>query len=182
MPDPIESAAPTDGGPSVHDRLVRHLAESGVAFREIHHEPTPTSADAARVRGEPIGSGAKALLLKADDRYMLFVLPGDRRLDSASVKRQLGLGRLRFASREELLAQTGLIPGAVPPFGRPVLPFDLTADVSVGQDYPTVAFNAGSVTDSIIMSASDWERVAKPARLRITEPQGPGGPGPTAAP
>src|SRR5271157_3408742 len=102
MPDPIESAAATDGGPSVHDRLVRHLAESGVAFREIHHEPTPTSADAARVRGEPIGSGAKALLLKADDRYMLFVLPGDRRLDSASVKRQLGVLRLRFASREEL--------------------------------------------------------------------------------
>jgi Ala-tRNA(Pro) deacylase len=154
---------------SVHDRLVRHLTESGVGFRQLHHEPTPTSADSARVRGEPIGSGAKALLLKTDDRFRLFVLPGDRRLDSASVKRQLGAGRLRFASREELLAQTGLQPGAVPPFGEPVLPFELIADASIGQTYPTVAFNAGSVTDSIIMAAADWDRVAKPVRLRITE-------------
>jgi Ala-tRNA(Pro) deacylase len=157
---------------SVHDRLVRLLTEAGVSFRQLHHEPTPTSADAARVRGEPIGSGAKALLLKADDRFRLFVLPGDRRLDSASVKRQLGLDRLRFASKEELLAQTGLTPGAVPPFGHPVLPFELTADVTIGQTYPTVAFNAGSVTDSIIMSAADWDRLAKPVRLRITEPVG----------
>jgi len=154
---------------TVHDRLVRYLTDSGVAFRQLHHEPTPTSADSARVRGEPIGSGAKALLLKTDERFRLFVLPGDRRLDSASVKRQLGAGRLRFASKEELLAQTGLQPGAVPPFGEPVLPFELIADVSIGQTYPTVAFNAGSVTDSIIMAAVDWERVAKPVRLRITE-------------
>ena len=107
----------------VHDRIVSFLTEAGVSFRQLHHEPTPTSADAARVRGEPIGSGAKALLLKADDTFRLFVLPGDRRLDSASVKRQLGLVRLRFASKEELLAQTGLVPGAVPPFGQPILPF-----------------------------------------------------------
>jgi Ala-tRNA(Pro) deacylase len=155
---------------SVHERLVRYLTEAGVSFRQLHHEPTPTSADAARVRGEPIGSGAKALLLKADDQFRVFVLPGDRRLDSASVKRQLGVDRLRFASKEELLAQTGLVPGAMPPFGRPILPFELTADVEIGQIHPTVAFNAGSVTDSIIMSAADWDRVAKPVRLRITEP------------
>ncbi len=157
---------------SVHDRLVRFLTEAGVSFRELHHEPTPTSADAARVRGEPIGCGAKALLLKADDKYRLFVLPGDRRLDSASVKRQLAVERLRFASKEELLAQTGLVPGAVPPFGQPILPFELTADISIGQVYPTLAFNAGSATDSIFMSAADWERVAKPLRLPITEPEG----------
>jgi len=157
-----------DSDLSVHDRLVRYLTESGVSFRQLHHEPTPTSADAARVRGEPIGSGAKALLLKADGKFHLFVLPGDRRLDSASVKRQLGLDRLRFASKEELLAVTGLVPGAVPAFGRPILPFGLTADVTVGQTYPTVAFNAGSLTDSIIMSATDWDRVAKPVRLPIT--------------
>jgi Ala-tRNA(Pro) deacylase len=157
---------------SVHERLVRYLTETGVSFRQLHHEPTPTSADSARVRGEPIGSGAKALLLKTDDQFRLFVLPGDRRLDSASVKRQLGLSRLRFASKEELFAQTGLIPGAVPPFGQPVLPFELTADVGIGQAYPNVAFNAGSVTDSIIMAAADWDRVAKPIRLPITEPVG----------
>ena len=76
--------------PSLRERIVRHLTEQGAGFRELHHEPTPTSADSARARGAPLGSGLKALLLKADDRFILFALPGDRRLDSASAKRQLG--------------------------------------------------------------------------------------------
>ncbi len=157
-----------NGQLSVHARLVRYLAEAGVGFRQLRHEPTPTSADAARVRGEPIGCGAKALLLKTDDDFRLFVLPADRRLDSARVKRQLGLDRLRFASQEELMALTGLMPGSVPPFGEPILPFELLADVGIGAVYPHVAFNAGSLTDSIIMAATDWERLARPAaRLEI---------------
>ena len=41
---------------------------------------------------------------------------------------------------------------------------------SRANEYNQRAFNAGSVTDSIIMSAADWERAAKPARLPITEP------------
>jgi Ala-tRNA(Pro) deacylase len=156
--------------PSVHARIVTFLAEAGVAFRQLHHEPTPTSADSARVRGEPIGSGAKALLLKADESFRLFVLPGDRRLDSGSIKRQLGLDRLRFATPEELLERTGLIPGSVPPFGRPILPFELIADDSIGKTYPNVAFNAGSVTDSIIMAAADWMRVAGPVLMPLSRP------------
>ena len=153
---------------SVHERLVQLLVAAGVSFRQVHHEPTPTSADAARARGEPIGCGAKALLLKTDDRFRLFVLPADRKLDSALVKRQLGLGRLRFASPAELLELTGLVPGSVPPFGEPILPFELLADVAIGTVYPHVAFNAGSLTDSIIMSAADWDRVAKPVRIPLT--------------
>jgi prolyl-tRNA editing enzyme YbaK/EbsC (Cys-tRNA(Pro) deacylase) len=156
---------------SVHERLVRHLETAGVSFRRVHHEPTPTSADAARARGEPIGCGAKALLLKTDEQFRLFVLPADRKLDSALVKRQLGVDRLRFASKEELLALTGLVPGSVPPFGEPILPFELIADVAIGTIYPHVAFNAGSLTDSIIMSATDWDRVAQPHRLPLAEPE-----------
>jgi Ala-tRNA(Pro) deacylase len=155
---------------SVHEHLVRHLLTAGVSFRQVHHEPTPTSADAARARGEPIGCGAKALLLKTGEKFRLFVLPADRKLDSALVKKQLGVDRLRFASKEELLALTGLVPGSVPPFGEPILPFELIADVAIGSVYPHVAFNAGSLTDSIIMSATDWDRVAQPHRLPLTEP------------
>jgi Ala-tRNA(Pro) deacylase len=163
-----------DPEPSLRERIVRHLTEQGAGFRELHHEPTPTSADSARARGSPLGSGLKALLLKADDRFILFALPGDRRLDSASAKRQLGAGRLRFATPSELLELTGLVPGAVPPFGRPILPFDLVADVTVGSVYPQVAFNAGSLTDSIIMPSGEWDRIARPARLPIAEPLEPG--------
>lgn len=113
---------------------------------------------------------AKALLLKTGEEFRLFVLPADRKRDSALVIRRFGVDRLRCASKEELLALTGLVPGSVPPFGEPILPFALIADVAIGIIYPHVAFSAGSLTDSIVMSASDWARVAQPLRLPLAEP------------
>ena len=71
---------------------------------------------------------------------------------------------MRFATSEELLELTGLVPGSVPPFGRPLLDLELLADVSVLR-HPRIAFNAGALTESIIMSTADWMAVAKPHEL-----------------
>lgn len=145
------------------------LTDAGVAFKEIEHPPTYTSLDAAQVRGEELKVGAKALLLSAGSEFKLFVLPADRKLDSAAVKRELGVKRLRFATAEELLELTGLVPGSVPPFGAPLLPFELYADSLIGAESNKVAFNAGSLTVSIIMAASDWEAVASPKRFSFAQ-------------
>ncbi len=143
------------------------LNDKGIAFREAHHQPTRTSEESAAARGEPLSVGAKALLLRTDDVFRLFVLPADRKLDSNAIRRHLGVHKTRFASVEELDELVGLVPGAVPPFGEPVLPFELYADESVGVEHGRVAFNAGSLTDSIIMSASDWAAIARPVRFRF---------------
>jgi Ala-tRNA(Pro) deacylase len=60
------------------------------------------------------------------------------------------------------LELTGLVPGSVPPFGEPVLPFPLLADTTIGQRYERVAFNAGTLTNSFIMTAADWRSAAQP--------------------
>jgi prolyl-tRNA editing enzyme YbaK/EbsC (Cys-tRNA(Pro) deacylase) len=154
---------------SILEAIRRLLGAGGAEFRELEHEPTPTSEDSARVRGEPLSVGAKALLLKIDDAFGLFVLPADRKLDSAAIKAALNAKKSRFATPDELLALTGLVPGCVPPFGQPILPFELWADIHVGTSHGRVAFNAGSLTHSIIMSTSDWERIAKPRRLSFAK-------------
>lgn len=147
----------------------RLLTEAGVAFDERVHAPTLTSQAAAEARGEDLKVGAKALLLSMGDTFRLFVLPADCKLDSAAVKRHFGIKRLRFATAEELLELTGLVPGSVPPFGSPVLPFELYADTGVGAQSDKVAFNAGSLTVSIIMAAADWEKVARPQRFAFAQ-------------
>ena len=154
---------------SILEAIRQLLSAGGAEFRELEHEPTPTSEDSARVRGEPLSVGAKALLLKIDDAFGLFVLPADRKLDSAAIKAALNAKKSRFATPDELLARTGLVPGCVPPFGQPILPFELWADIHVGTSHGRVAFNAGSLTHSIIMSTSDWERIAKPRRLSFAK-------------
>jgi Ala-tRNA(Pro) deacylase len=108
------------------------LDQHGVVFKEIEHEPTHTSEESAKVRGEPLEVGAKALVMRLGEDYGVFVLPADRKVDSGAIKRHLGLKGLRFATPEELLASTGLVPGSVPPFGHPILPMRLFADPEVG--------------------------------------------------
>ena len=76
---------------TILDMIRRLLADAGVAFREVQHAPTFTSEESAKARGEELRTGGKALLLKTDDVFRLFVLPADRKLDSAAVKRHLGL-------------------------------------------------------------------------------------------
>ena len=56
---------------------------------------------------------------------------------------------------------TGLVPGSVPPFGSPILPFELFVDEAI-QANERIAFNGGSLTDSIILATADYLAVAKP--------------------
>jgi Ala-tRNA(Pro) deacylase len=153
----------------VLNRIRALLNSAGAAYREIEHAPTRNSEESARARGEPLSVGAKALLLRTDEVFRLFVLPADRKLDSAALKRHFGAKSLRFATPEELLALTGLAPGSVPPFGEPIFSFELFADETVGAEHGRVAFNAGSLTHSIVMAAADWEAVAQPIRIRFAK-------------
>jgi prolyl-tRNA editing enzyme YbaK/EbsC (Cys-tRNA(Pro) deacylase) len=148
---------------SVLTALRDWLASQGVTFREVHHEPTLTSEQSAQARGEELRVGGKALLMKGDDdQFRLFVLPANRKVDSAALRQKFGFKRLRFATAEELKAATGLVPGSVPPFGRPILPFDLYVDEGIRAN-DRIAFNAGSLTDSMIVRMADYLRVASPA-------------------
>ncbi len=148
------------------------LKHAGATFREVEHAPTFTSEESAAARGEPLFVGAKALLLRTDDTLRLFVLPADEKLNSTAVKRELGVKKIRFASREELWELTGLVPGSVPPFGEPILPFELFADTTIGQREDRVAFNAGSLTHSLVMTATAWKAAANPRCFRFGQSGG----------
>src|SRR6478609_3626015 len=153
----------------VLETIRQALSKAGVEFKEIVHAPTHTSEESARVRGESLTVGAKALLLKTDNVFRLFVLPADRQLDTKKIKQELKVKSTRFATSEELLGLTGLVPGSVPPFGNPVLPFELYGDTAIGGTEDKVAFNAGSLTLSIVMKASDWKAVAKPVQFSFAK-------------
>ena len=151
-------------GSEVLPAIRRLLTEAGITFREVHHEPTRTSEESATARGEELRIGGKALLMKGDGGFRLFVLPADRKLDSGAIRREFGWKKLRFATPEELSELTGLVPGCVPPFGQPILPFELCLDQAATAN-PRIAFNAGSLTDSIILAMSDYLAVAKPSQV-----------------
>ncbi|HWE00357.1 MAG TPA: YbaK/EbsC family protein [Bryobacteraceae bacterium] len=149
------------------DEIRAWLTREEIPFREVHHEPTRTSEESARARGEELRVGGKALVIKVDDAFRLFVLSADRKLDSAAIKSHFPARKTRFATPDELKELTGLVPGSVPPFGPPILPFPLYADESVLEN-ERIAFNAGSLTDSIIMPIGAWRRLAQPEIFRFS--------------
>ena len=156
----------------VLDNIIKFLDNHKVNYELTHHEATLTSEDSARVRGEDLSTGAKAIVYKVQDEFCLFVLAADQRLDPKKIKvlfKEMGkrAKKGRFATREELLEQTGLVPGSVPPYGRPILPYDLYIDESLLEN-EFISYNAGSLTDSIKMSLADYKRASHGTLVHVT--------------
>jgi prolyl-tRNA editing enzyme YbaK/EbsC (Cys-tRNA(Pro) deacylase) len=143
------------------EKIKEWLTSQSIEFKEVHHKPTRTSEEAAKARGIDLSTGGKALVLKIDDMYVLCVLSAAKKLDSGALKKYFGAKKMRFADKEELLKLTGLIQGSVPPFGKPLIDLELFVDTSIVKN-EKIAFNAGSLTDSIIMSVEDYLKVANP--------------------
>lgn len=79
-------------------------------------EGTPTAEAAARAIGCDPGEIVKSLVFDCDGRFVLVLVPGDRRADSAKVAAASGAVRARIASAEQVEVATGFVPGAVAPF------------------------------------------------------------------
>lgn len=153
---------------NLNEKIKAWLKENSVEFRELHHEITKTSEESAKARGESIEIGGKALILKVDDTFGIFVLSAAKQLDSAKLKNAMNAKKSRFATPEELMELTSLVPGSVPPFGEPILPLPLYADESITRN-ERIAFNAASLTDSIIFSTQDYLRLAQPIILSFSK-------------
>lgn len=136
------------------------LTDKEISFKEFHHEAVFTSEDACRARGEELRKGGKAIIMKVGCDFRLFVLPADKKIDSKKILHRYGVKRARFASLQELRDITGLVPGCIPPFGKPILALEMDLDVGILEN-STIIFNAGSLTDSIELRMEDYLKVAE---------------------
>jgi Ala-tRNA(Pro) deacylase len=151
---------------SVFSRVESLLNQHRVRFNVLRHPPVFTSQEAAALRGVALSSGAKALACKADERFVLFVIPGDRKLDSKQVRRALQIRALRFATPDELRQLTGLSPGAVPPFGN-LFGLDTYCDTRLAEN-EQINFNAGDHSISVSLAYRDYLQVENPKLGSLT--------------
>lgn len=145
---------------TVFERLESKLTDAGVAFDISHHEPVFTSEEAARIRGATLASGAKALVCKADNDFVMIVMPADCKLDGKRVRKSAGVKSLRFATAEEVNELTGLKPGSIPPFGS-LFTLPTWCDQRL-REQVRINFNAGDHAISINMAFADYQRVESP--------------------
>ena len=148
--------------PTVAARVELLLQQVGASFEVIEHAEANSALEAAEARGTPLAIGGKALVMKTDRRgFVLLCLQSSRALYNRGLRQHLGLRRYRFATRDELEALTGLTPGCIPPFGRPIFDLPLYADRHLVAQ-PRIAFTVGSRSRSIVMNTADWLEAAQP--------------------
>lgn len=150
---------------TVFEKIKKMLEESGVDYEVIDHEPVHTSADAAKIRDTNVSNGAKALVMFADKKPFLFVLPGDKKANFKKIKNALKVKDLRMATPEEVLELTNLVVGSIPPLGKAIglnSYFDFSFQIK-----EDIAFNAGMLTRSIIMNANDLIKIEEPELIEI---------------
>lgn len=154
-------------GDSVLSRLAAALRGAGIEFTQTEHRPVYTSAEAAEVRGVSLHSGAKALIVKGGENFLMAVIPADLSLDSHALRTLLGTKKLRFATKEEVLELTGLTPGSIPPFGS-LFNLQTYCDERLA-DNERINFNAGSHSVSIQMSYADYVAFESPKISKIAK-------------
>lgn len=139
------------------------LDQAGVPYERIEHPAARTSEEAAAVRGTPLAIGGKSLLFKIGKQpdFRLCIVSAARQTDNRPMRKFFGVQKLRFARREELLQHTGLAPGCVPPFGRPIFDLPLFVDAALA-DEEELAFTAANHQISVRMRMADYLAVARP--------------------
>jgi Ala-tRNA(Pro) deacylase len=152
---------------TVFSRLCRLLDDRSLPYEVLRHTPVYTSEEAAAVRGTPLASGAKALICKVDDQFVMFVLPADRKLASKEARKTLSSKSIRFATKEEVFERTGLTPGSIPPFGS-LFGLPTWCDHALA-DQPRINFNAGDHAISISLSFDTYLTAEQPTLGKLAE-------------
>ena len=151
---------------SVAEDVQALLQQANAPFTVIDHAYANTSESTAIARGTPLHWGAKALVFKLGKapNFGIFVINAHRTVNSRAIRQRLDLRRLRFATKDELLQLTGLTPGCVPPFGRPLFDLPLYVDAALPKE-KNIAFSIGSHTQSVTVLCQDYLRAANPVDI-----------------
>jgi aspartyl-tRNA synthetase len=145
---------------SVFDRIKNLLDQNKVDYKVMEHKPVFTSEEAAAVRKSDLKQGAKALIMKADKKPIMIVVPADKKVDTSLFKKLYSIKDLEMAKPEEVKMVSGVTIGAVPPFGN-LFKIPLYFDKKLA-DSEIIFFNAGSHSKSISLKGADLEKVTKP--------------------
>ncbi len=142
-------------------KLKKYLEENKVKYEALKHPVAYTAQEIAAAQHLPGKQVLKSVLVKADDKYVLAVLPAIHLIDTNKLKSIIKCKTLKIATEDEI---TKVIAdyevGAMPPFGN-LYGLDVYADEIVKEDVEIV-FNAGTHTDTVKIKYADFEKLAKP--------------------
>jgi Cys-tRNA(Pro)/Cys-tRNA(Cys) deacylase len=146
---------------------IRAARQLGLDHEVVVIERARSVEEAAERIGVPVERLLKTLVVRrADDDYLLVLVPGPRQLDWPSLRTHLGVSRLSLPDADAARDATGYERGTITPLGArgdwPVL-----ADASIA-GAGTVALGAGRHGVSLLVDADELLRALGAAVVALT--------------
>jgi len=148
-----------------HITILEFLNSNNIPFQIYEHEPIHTCEQSTQILGVSIKQGAKSLLLKNEDKFILVILPGDKKLDSKKLKTTLKTKHLRFATSEEVNMVMGCEIGACYPFGN-LIGIRMLVDFAMSEN-DLITFSPGVRDKSIQVSWAHYFQNVKPEMVEL---------------
>ena len=149
-------------------KLKKLFDDNKIKYNHMIHSSAKTSEEVAKIRGTPLETGAKAMIIKIDDGFVEVVIPANKKFQSRPAKKLLKTDCLRFATKEELSNLTHCIQGAVPPFGS-IFGLQTYCDQEIfnNLNYDYISFNGGLRTRSFQIKKDDYKKIENPILCNI---------------
>lgn len=145
-------------------KVKEFLDNSGVRYKISLHASVFTAQRMAAVEHEHGRYVAKPVIIKADGRYLMCVLPASHHVDLAKLKSHLAVKTVELAQETEIAE---LFPdcdvGAEPPFGN-LYGLPILMDKALEND-DHILFQAGTHEEAIRMSMADYRQLVQPKVL-----------------
>ncbi len=151
---------------TVPKKIREYLDKERVGYQLLEHSRAFTATEVAGAQHVPGRQMIKSVIVKADDQFVMCLLPAIHYLDIDKFKEISGAKQVRLAHEEEM---SKLFPdceiGSEPPFGA-LYGIKVYADKFLEEDNE-VAFNAGTHSDMIKMKFKDVQRLSQPVFVEI---------------
>lgn len=138
---------------SIPKKIINHLEKNKIKYDIIAHKTVYTAFDLANTTKSKLSDIAKTLVVKADSRYVLVVVPAHYRLDLAKVKKALNAKKVQIANELVMKKTFKVKPGAITPFGT-LHKTEVVIDNALKKT-EKMMIGAGSFVESLRMKVKD---------------------------
>ena len=145
-------------------KLKEFLDGHKVKYVSITHSPAFTSQEIAAVAHVSGKHLAKTVIVKADGKFAMIVVPAQEQVNFAKLREAIGIANVDLASESEFKDKfPGCEVGAMPPFGNLYdMPVFISSQLT---HFDHIVFNAGSHSELVQLSFQDFERLVKPKAI-----------------
>ena len=145
------------------------VAAAGVPHRVVRTRPAHSAEESAELQGVPLAALLRTIVVRrAQDDYVMVLVPGGRRFDWPKLRAHLGVSRLSLPDAEEAQAATGYERGAITPFGSSSA-WPVIVDAAA-LDHATVAIGGGARGVNLHLAPGDLVAATGAAVVDVTAP------------